>query len=118
MREAILVAIPNGNAYGSDRLYEYLPDGDTINNYAGTGLNFTGRAPLYLRWILDNLAPTLDANFRTFGISPADTLTAGSSMGGLISDYIGFQRPGRFGAVGIFAPAYWAGPNFLAEPVS
>jgi hypothetical protein len=115
MREAILVAIPNGNAYGSDRLYEYLPDGDTITNYAGLGLNFTGRASLYLQWMLDNLAPTLDFNFRTFGISPADTLTAGSSMGGLASDYIGFQRPDRFGAVGIFSPAYWAGPNYLAN---
>ena len=32
MRECILVAVPNGNSYGSDRLYEYLPDGDTITN--------------------------------------------------------------------------------------
>ena len=115
MREAILVAIPNGNAYGSDRLYEYLPDGDTITNYANLGLNFTGRASLYLQWMLDNLTPTLDFNFRTFGISPANTLSAGSSMGGLASDYIGFQRPDRFGAVGIFSPAYWAGPNYLAN---
>lgn len=115
MREAIIVAIPNGNAYGSDRLYEYLPDGDAIINYGGLGINFNGRASLYLQWMLDNLTPTLDFNFRTFGISPADTLTAGSSMGGLISDYIGFQRPDRFGAVGIFSPAYWAGTNFLAS---
>jgi predicted alpha/beta superfamily hydrolase len=117
MREAILVAIPNGNAYGSDRLYEYLPDDDTITNYANLGLNFTGRASLYLQWMLDNLAPTLDFNFRTLGNSPEDTLTAGSSMGGLVSDYIGFQRPDRFGAVGIFSPAYWAGPNYLANRV-
>jgi predicted alpha/beta superfamily hydrolase len=115
MREAIIVAIPNGNAYGSDRLYEYLPDGDTITNYAGLGLNFTGRASLYLQWMLDNLAPTLDFNFRTFRNSADNTLTAGSSMGGLVSDYIGFQRPDRFGAVGICSPAYWAGPNYLAN---
>lgn len=105
MREAILVAIPNGNAYGSDRLYEYLPDGDTLST-------FSGRASLYLRWMLDNLAPTLDVNYRTLG-GAADTFTAGSSMGGLISDYIGFQRPDRFGGVGIFSPAYWAAPNFI-----
>jgi predicted alpha/beta superfamily hydrolase len=117
MREAIVVAIPNGNAYGSNRLYEYLPDGDTITNYAGLGLNFAGRASLYLKWMLDNLAPTLDFNFRTFGASADDTLTAGSSMGGLVADYIGFQRPDRFGAVGIFSPAYWAGPNYLANRV-
>jgi predicted alpha/beta superfamily hydrolase len=114
MREAIMVAIPNGNAYGSDRLNEYLPDGDTITNYGGLGLNFSGRASLYLQWMLDNLAPTLDFNFRTFGTSAGNTLTAGSSMGGLVCDYIGFMRPDRFGAVGIFSPAYWAAPNHLA----
>jgi predicted alpha/beta superfamily hydrolase len=115
MREAIMVAIPNGNAYGSDRLHEYLPDGDTITNYGGLGVNFSGRASLYLQWMLDNLAPTLDFNFRTFGTSAGNTLTAGSSMGGLVCDYIGFVRPDRFGAVGIFSPAYWAAPNYLAN---
>jgi len=115
MREAIMVAIPNGNAYGSDRLNEYLPDGDTITNYGGLGVNFSGRASLYLQWMLDNLAPTLDFNFRTFATSAGNTLTAGSSMGGLVCDYIGFVRPDRFGAVGIFSPAYWAAPNYLAN---
>ena len=114
MREAILVAIPNGNAYGSDRLYEYLPNGDTITNYAGTGLNFSGRASLYLQWMLDNLAPTLDINYRTLGDAD-NTLTAGSSMGGLASDYLGFTRSDRFGTVGIFSPAYWAAPNYLTN---
>ena len=112
MREVILVAIPNGNAYGSDRLYEYLPDGDTITNYANLGLNFTGRASLYLKWMLDNLAPTLDFNFRTFG-DAANTLTAGSSMGGLVCDYLGLTRANRFGIVGIFSPAYWAADNYM-----
>ena len=115
MREAIMVAIPNGNAYGSDRLNEYLPDGDAITNYGGLGLNFSGRASLYLQWMLDNLAPTLDFNFRSFGTSAGNTLTAGSSMGGLVCDYIGFVRPDRFGAVGFFSPAYWAAPNYLAN---
>ena len=113
MREAILVAIPNGNAYGSDRLHEYLPDGDTITGYGGTGRVYDGRASFYLQWILENLAPTLDFHFRTFGNSPADTLTAGSSMGGLVADYIAFSRPDRFGAAGIFSPAYWAATNYV-----
>lgn len=107
MREAILVAIPNGNAYGSDRLFEYLPDGDSI-------ASFTGRASLYLQWMLDNLAPALDLNYRTLGDAD-NTLTAGSSMGGLVSDYLGFTRSDRFGTVGIFSPAYWAAPNYLTN---
>jgi len=113
MRECILVAVPNGNGYGSDRLFEYLPDGDTITNYGGLGLNFSGRASLYLKFILDNVTPTLDFNFRTLGDS-ANTMVAGSSMGGLVSDYFGFAKSDRFGAVGIFSPAYWAAPNYLS----
>ena len=109
MREAILVAIPNGNAYGSNRLEEYLPDGDSI---VYLGSPYTGKAASYAQWMLDNLAPTLDYNFRTFG-DAANTLTAGSSMGGLVCDYLGLTRANRFGIVGIFSPAYWAADNYM-----
>ena len=110
MREAILVAIPNGNAYGSNRLEEYLPDGDSI---VYQGAPYSGKAAAYARWMLDNLMPTLDFNFRTFG-DAANTLTAGSSMGGLVCDYLGLTRGDRFGTVGIFSPAYWAADNYMA----
>lgn len=111
MREAILVAVPNGNAFGSNRLREYLPDGETIN-YAG--VIYTGNADAYARFLLDNVIPTLDFNYRTLGDS-ANTFTAGSSMGGLISDYLGFSHPHRFGGIGIFSPAYWAAPLWVVE---
>jgi len=104
MREAILVGIPND---GANRLAEYMPNGDTVGQTAG-------KAASYLQWLLDNVTPTLDFNFRTFG-DAANTVVAGSSMGGLVSDYIGFQRPDRFGTLGIFSPAYWAGTNYLAN---
>ncbi len=114
MREAILVAVPNGNAYGSDRLQEYLPEGDTITLYGGTTVNHIGRASAYLQFLLANVAPTLDGNYRTLG-DAANTFIAGSSMGGLVSDFIGRSRSDRFGGAGIFSPAYWAAPNFAAS---
>lgn len=104
MREAIMVGIPND---GANRLAEYMPNGDTVGQTAG-------KAASYLQWLLDNVTPTLDSNFRTWG-NAANTIVAGSSMGGLVSDYIGFQRPDRFGTLGIFSPAYWAGPNYLVN---
>jgi predicted alpha/beta superfamily hydrolase len=110
MRECIIVSIPNGDSLGSSRLNEYLPDGDTITY---SGQTYTGRASAYAKFLLDNVAPTLDFNFRTLG-DAANTLTAGSSMGGLISDYLGTKHSDRFGTVGIFSPAYWAGKNYLA----
>lgn len=111
MREAIVVAVPNGNDYGSNRLEEYLPDGDTIANYGGA--SYAGKAAAYAQWLLDNVMPTLDFNFRTMS-DAANTLTAGSSMGGLVSDYIGVTRGNRFGTVGVFSPAYWAADNYMA----
>lgn len=111
MREAIVVAVPNGNDYGSNRLEEYLPDGDIIANYGGA--SYAGKAAAYAQWLLDNVMPTLDFNFRTMG-DAANTLTAGSSMGGLVSDYLGVTRGNRFGTVGIFSPAYWAADNYMA----
>jgi predicted alpha/beta superfamily hydrolase len=104
MREAILVGIPND---GANRLAEYMPNGDAVGQTAG-------KAASYLQWLLENVTPTLDFNFRTLG-DAANTIVAGSSMGGLVSDYIGFTRPDRFGTLGIFSPAYWAGPNYLAN---
>ncbi len=110
MREAILVAIPNGNSYGSNRLEEYLPDGDSI---VYLDAPYSGKAAAYAQWLLDNVMPTLDFNFRTRG-GAGDTLTAGSSMGGLVSDYLGVRHGDRFGTVGIFSPAYWAADNYMA----
>jgi predicted alpha/beta superfamily hydrolase len=112
MRECIIVSIDNGNDYGSNRLNEYLPDGDTIPNYAGN--SYDGRASAYADFLLNNVVPTMDFNFRTLR-DAANTLTAGSSMGGLVSDYLGTKHPDRFGTVGIFSPAYWAAPNYMAN---
>jgi predicted alpha/beta superfamily hydrolase len=111
MRECIIVSIPNGNAYGSNRLEEYLPDGDSI---VYSGGNYDGKASAYAKFLLDNIVPTLDFNFRTL-VGAANTLTAGSSMGGLISDYLGTKHPDRFGTVGVFSPAYWAADNYMAS---
>jgi predicted alpha/beta superfamily hydrolase len=111
MREAILVSIPNGNDYGSNRLREYLPTGETID-YAGT--TYTGNATAFMDFILANVMPTLDVNYRTL-TDAANTLTMGSSMGGLFSDHLAFSHPTRFGAAGIYSPAYWAAPIWVVQ---
>ncbi len=111
MRESILVSIPNGNDYGSNRLREYLPDGETITY---SGASYTGNANAYMQFLLDNVMPTLDFNYRTLTDS-GNILTVGSSMGGLVADYIGFSHSDRFGGVGIFSPAYWAAPLWVVR---
>jgi predicted alpha/beta superfamily hydrolase len=115
MRECIIVGIYNADEYGSSRLHEYLPDGDTIGSYNNDPVSYEGRAAAYLEFILANVAPTIDFHYRTFGADPANTITAGSSMGGLVSDYLAASRPDRFGTAGIFSPAYWAAPNYMGS---
>ncbi len=91
--EAIVVGIPN---MGTARLAEYSPFQDP--RLGG------GRAPDYLRFVIETVKPLVDDAFRTTG-EREGTLTVGSSMGGLISLYAFFERPDVFGGVGAVSPS-------------
>ncbi|MEY2486725.1 MAG: hypothetical protein QOH39_2373 [Verrucomicrobiota bacterium] len=112
MRESILVAIDNGNGYGSDRMIEYIPPGDQLSGQP------PGTADKYVQFLRDNVLPTLDYNYRTLNqpgqpVHPAANITAGSSLGGLLTAYMGMTNSNVFGQIGVFSPAFWAGPNFI-----
>lgn len=67
-----------------------------------------GGSPLsdgYLRFLVEELKPTIDAAYRTMP-GPADTVIAGSSMGGLISLYAVLKYPEVFGAAGCLS-THW-----------
>jgi predicted alpha/beta superfamily hydrolase len=107
MRECILVGVDNN---ATNRLVEYCPPTDTAPN---TSPARPGNGSNYLSFLIDNVRPTLDYNYRTTN-DPPNTLTMGSSMGGLISLYAGYSRP-TFGKVGVMSSAIWGAPNFLAS---
>ena len=112
MRESILVAIDNGNDYGSDRQIEYIPPGDQLSGQP------PGTADKYVQFLRDNVLPTLDYNYRTINqpgqpIQAAANITAGSSLGGLLTAYMGMTNSNVFGQIGVFSPAFWGGPNFI-----
>lgn len=112
MREAIIVAVDNGNGYGSDRAYEFVPPGDQI---AGSN---PGIANEYESFLINNVVPTLNYNYRTLNppgqaTDPTQNLVAGSSLGGLVNGYIAVTGSTTFGKIGIFSPAFWAAPNFM-----
>lgn len=102
MRECILVAVDNQ----PNRRTEYEPPGDTYP------LEPPGHADLYLRFLLDNVRPTLDFNFRTRP-DPRNTLVGGSSMGGLFSLYAGYAT-NVFGGVLAMSPSLTRATNFAA----
>ena len=90
MRETIVVGIDNTAA----RLWEYMPPEDG------------GLGDLYLRLLGEELKPYIDATYRTRP-GAEDTGVLGSSLGGLISLYIGWERPELFGRVGAMSPSLW-----------
>lgn len=94
-RRAIVVGIPN---MGTDRMREYSPFDD--KDHGG------GAGDLYLDFIVQTLKPMIDARYRTRP-DAAGTGILGSSLGGLISLYAFFRRPGQFGFAGVMSPALW-----------
>jgi metallo-beta-lactamase class B len=91
----IVVGIDNG---GAQRLNEYSP----FVNVAYGG----GQGDEYTSFLVQTLKPYIDANYRTLA-NRANTLIAGSSMGGLISMFAAIKYPEVFSRVGVFSPAYW-----------
>ncbi len=91
----ILVGIANT---GVRRMAEYTP---TCDPHMGGG---EGRN--YGRLLTDELKPFLDRTYRTRP-RPQDTALGGSSLGGLISLFLGFENPGVFGKVAVLSPSIW-----------
>jgi len=98
MRETIIVAIDNS----SNRMTEYCPPQDR----SGTG-------DRYRDFIVNNVRPWLDYNHRTLN-DPPNTGVMGSSLGGLISHYIGVST-NVFGLIAPMSPSYWYAPNWTAS---
>lgn len=95
----IVVGIDNGSLL---RMNEYNPN--------DTDLYGKGEGNSYLEFLVKTLKPFIDKSFRTLR-SRKYTITAGSSMGGLISFYAGILYPRVFGGIGIFSPSFWIAPQ-------
>lgn len=109
MRKAIIVAIPNNEAdAGNARITEYQPPSDLNPRDPGRGQGICDR---YAKFLLERVKPAIDAKYRTLP-DHANTAVAGSSMGGLVSLWMGLNTE-AFGAVGVFSPAFWTSPNFM-----
>ncbi|MDX1391839.1 MAG: alpha/beta hydrolase-fold protein [Rheinheimera sp.] len=105
--ELIVVAIDNGGPY---RMTEYS---GWDNPRFGKG-----EGSYYIDFVSKVVKPFIDKHYRTLS-QPQHTGIMGSSMGGLISHYALFNRPGIFALAGIFSPSYWyAQAVFLQTDIS
>lgn len=91
----IIVGIYNT---GATRLDEYTPTRDK----RGRG----GKGELYGKLLTDELKPFIDRNYRT-RTDAASTALGGSSLGGLISLWVGLKRPDIYGKLAVLSPSVW-----------
>lgn len=91
----IIVGIYNT---GSKRVTEYTH----VPDYQGRG----GLARQYGKMIVSDLKPFVDREYRTLADS-VNTGLGGSSLGGLVTMYLGLRYPEVFGKLLVMSPSVW-----------
>ncbi len=92
----IIVGIYNA---GEDRIDEYTPTFDPKQNRGG-------KADLYGRFIVEELKGFIDRRYRTMA-GPGHTGLGGSSLGGLVTLYLGLKYPQVFSRLMVMSPSVW-----------
>jgi len=115
VRPAILVAIWSND----NRIGEYMPNpavaaapADALDGIPVKRGQVSGDA--YLRFLVTELKPLIDARYRTKP-DRADTMLMGSSMGGLISAYAMTAYPQVFGAAACLSTSWPIGKGDFLE---
>ncbi len=98
----IIVGIDNA---GEDRLDEYAPWKFDTERPADD-IHEGGMGIPYGEWVVNTVKPFIDKYYRTKP-EREHTLLAGSSLGGLITAYMGSAYPEVFGSLGVFSLASW-----------
>lgn len=96
-----------------DRLNEYTHVKAEKGKMRGQG----GRADAYGRMIIEELKPFIDSEYRT---KPQREFSGigGSSLGGLVSMYLGLQHPEVFSRLAVMSPSAWWANNQIIRDVA
>lgn len=111
-RKNLIVVAVECNKKGNNRLKEYSPTSFTDPKY-GT---IRGRGRSYMDWLVKELKPYIDENYRTLP-DREYTAIAGSSMGGLMSLYAVTAYNRYFSRAACLSPSLWTNPERLLEMV-
>jgi predicted alpha/beta superfamily hydrolase len=106
----IIVGIYNA---GGARIDEYTPVKAERGRMRGHG----GKADQYGRMIIEELKPFIDTEYRT---RPEREFTGlgGSSLGGVVSLYLGVKRPDVFSRLAVMSPAVWWANNQIIREMA
>jgi predicted alpha/beta superfamily hydrolase len=91
----IIVGIYNT---GKQRINEYTPTRD--RKLGG------GKADKYGRLLVEELKPFIESKYRALG-DAANTGLGGSSLGGLLTIYLGLKYPQLFSKLAVLSPSVW-----------
>jgi predicted alpha/beta superfamily hydrolase len=83
---------------GKTRLREYTPT--SVPRLGG------GRADRYAKFLIEEVKPVVDRDYRTRP-EAAQTGIGGSSLGGLVSIYLGLKFSNVFGKIAALSPSVW-----------
>lgn len=95
IRPLVIVGIYNT---GKRRIREYTPSRDRTRGGGG--------ADGYGRMLLEEIKPFIESEYRALA-GPANTGIGGSSLGGLLSAYLGLQFSDVFGKLAVLSPSVW-----------
>jgi predicted alpha/beta superfamily hydrolase len=102
----IIVGIYNT---GKDRIDEYTPVQDAKYKVGG-------KADLYGRMLVEEVKPFIDRTYRTLK-DAKHTGLGGSSLGGLVSLYLGLKYPNVFRKLAVVSPSVFWGDKFIVHYV-
>jgi predicted alpha/beta superfamily hydrolase len=95
-----------GNTWRTDQVLRMLDKMNAIEEVIVVGIHPNNRMNEYAqpgyedygRFVVETLKPLIDAKYRTL-VGPMNTAVMGSSLGGVVSFYLGWQWPDVFGKV-------------------
>ena len=111
-KDLIIVAV-ECNHEGNSRLQEYSP----VNFNNATLGKIRGKGRTYMKWLVSELKPYIDENYRTLP-DRQNTILAGSSMGGLMALYGCCAFNHVFQRAACLSPSIWVDPGKVIELVA
>ena len=111
-KDLIIVGV-ECNTEGNRRLIEYSPI-----SYENSELGkIRGKGSVYMNWMVGELKPYIDKNYRTLP-DRKNTIIAGSSMGGLMAMYAVTTYNHIFQRAACLSPSLWISPGRVLEMVA
>ena len=111
-KQLIIVGV-ECNHDGNGRIVEYSP-----MNYENSSMGkIKGKGAVYMNWLVKELKPYIDKNYRTLP-DRLNTIIAGSSMGGLMALYGVACYNHVFQRAACLSPSLWLAPGKVLEMVA